>query len=59
MYFLQYCTILRHAEEKPFQCPHCDKDYSTTTILSKHLWLHTVEKPYFCCHCDKAFFGIL
>ena len=44
-----------HTGEKPYKCAHCDKVFSSTNNLQKHLRLHTKEKPYSCNQCDKAF----
>lgn len=37
------------------QCPHCDKAYTTTSILNDHVRLHTHERPYACAACGKTF----
>ena len=39
----------------PYKCIQCDKEFSSNTILRKHIKIHTGEKPYKCNLCEKTF----
>ena len=44
-----------HTNEKPYECDVCEKRFSDSGNLKKHMRIHTNEKPYECDVCDKAF----
>ena len=47
--------ISGHKREKPYQCSHCDMDFSNTSDLQMHLRTHIWVKPNQCSYCDKLF----
>uniref|UniRef100_A0A2H1X1L7 Methyltransferase HEMK2 n=1 Tax=Spodoptera frugiperda TaxID=7108 RepID=A0A2H1X1L7_SPOFR len=44
-----------HTGERPYTCPHCDKNFSLAQNLKVHLRVHTGEKPLLCPICGDAF----
>lgn len=47
--------ISGHKGEKPYQCSHCDMDFSNTSDLQMHLILYICGKPNQCSYCIKLF----
>ncbi|XP_077779433.1 uncharacterized protein LOC114592665 [Podarcis muralis] len=45
-----------HAEEKPYKCMECGKNFSQSTLLRLHQRIHTGDKPYSCSECGKRFY---
>jgi uncharacterized Zn-finger protein len=43
---------------KSFQCQECDKRFSRTDLLARHVKVHKGEKPYACHECGKAFLSL-
>ena len=41
--------------KKSLSCQHCDKRFSKTLSLMKHMRMHNSDKYYCCDYCDKAF----
>ncbi|KAI8621158.1 hypothetical protein BC830DRAFT_1048813, partial [Chytriomyces sp. MP71] len=37
-----------HSGERPFQCVHCGRGFTTKNRLHVHSRIHTEEKPYVC-----------
>ena len=44
-----------HTNEKPYECDVCEKRFSQSSNLTKHMRIHTNEKPYECDVCEKRF----
>jgi len=44
-----------HEKHRPHQCTVCNKRFSQSSSLNKHMRVHSGERPYQCPHCDKSF----
>ncbi|PRD20472.1 UNVERIFIED_CONTAM: zinc finger protein, partial [Trichonephila clavipes] len=42
-------------KEKPYVCEICEKGFSESGNLRRHLRIHTNEKPFVCEICNKSF----
>ena len=47
--------MAKHALERRFQCEHCEKYFSTKTVLKYHNRTHTGERPFSCKYCPQSF----
>lgn len=49
--------IRNHSGDRPFQCPICNKDFTTKWNLKLHKWTHAsrTSKPFKCDQCKGAF----
>lgn len=45
-----------HSDEKPYQCPKCEKRYTKHSQLEKHMQGHSAK--FDCTECDKSFRGL-
>lgn len=45
----------RDLKEKTRQCPHCNKMFSRSDELSRHIRIHTGQRPFACVVCNRAF----
>lgn len=41
--------------QKPYKCPHCNKRFSLTKTLIRHVKIHTENKTYQCQFCERNF----
>ena len=44
-----------HSGEKPYTCNICEKGFTNSSYLTKHMRTHSGEKPYTCNLCEKGF----
>lgn len=44
-----------HPPAKPFQCNSCQKQFSESKILKRHMKIHSPIKPHVCTVCNMAF----
>lgn len=47
--------LVKTDSENPLQCDYCDKAFSSTLLLKRHVSVHTGERPYKCDVCGKTF----
>lgn len=44
-----------HQKYRPHQCTVCNKRFSQSSSLNKHMRVHSGDRPYQCPYCNKAF----
>ncbi|KII68237.1 PR domain zinc finger protein 14 [Thelohanellus kitauei] len=44
-----------HEGHRPYRCQSCNKTFSQSSSLTKHMRTHTGERPYKCKFCSKGF----
>ncbi|XP_022316336.2 uncharacterized protein LOC111120013 [Crassostrea virginica] len=47
--------LVKAESENPLQCDYCDKAFSSTLLLKRHISVHTGERPHKCEVCGKTF----
>ncbi|EJW73063.1 zinc finger protein [Wuchereria bancrofti] len=47
--------LMTHADDKPYSCSICKKNFTEYWNLKRHMVIHTGEKPYSCSICKKNF----
>ena len=43
------------AEDKPYKCKHCDKQFVRRDVFLNHELKHLMERPHECSECGKQF----
>lgn len=43
--------VRTHTGERPYTCPHCNKDFNRSDKLRVHIRWHTGDKPFKCPQC--------
>ena len=52
---LTYHVRSVHTQERPYQCPDCQKSFHQLVKLKRHRLQHTGERPFSCEVCGKTF----
>ncbi|OMJ78439.1 hypothetical protein SteCoe_21764 [Stentor coeruleus] len=47
--------LISHVAKDRFQCPDCEKCFSSKQNLTEHSYLHSGQKPYECRYCGQKF----
>jgi len=50
--------IMLHIDERPVECPHCDKSFRNNPQLTEHVnILHSKNQPFSCLDCGLSFYS--